>query len=100
MSKSEISSIYKQLNEPQQRSLRAWLTNTAVIASLFALALVAMAWGGSISRQQQAPSPQAERSSELSAAGPAHRVHTHSPHDLMLRLPPDHLPIERVETPY
>ncbi len=79
MSKGEIARLYSQLDRSDQRAFKAWLTNAAVVSGLFALALAAIAWAGSITAQGQTAVQQAQRSTEVSAAG-AIRPAVNSPH--------------------
>lgn len=99
MSKGEIARLYSQLGLSEQHAFQIWLTNTAVVASLFAFALMAIVWAGSFAVQGQAPVEQA-RSTELSAVGAVRPAAFNSPHDLMLQIPAAPLPIERVDAPH
>jgi hypothetical protein len=95
MTRDEIVRLYSPVSAAEQRSFAEWLASTGVVASLFAMAFVAIAWAGIVEFSSTKPVRTSERATEVSAAGGKH-VASHSPQEMMRRLAADQLPVRQV----
>lgn len=100
MTKGEIIQTYRELSIEDQKGFDSWLKANAVIASLFAAALLGMAIGGSdVSVSTQALAKDAQTTG-YGATQRIERIDVVSPYDLTLRYAPDQLPVEQVDAPF
>jgi hypothetical protein len=93
MTKGEMFASLKHMSTEDQRTFDRWLRTNMVIASIIGAGLVAMALAGA-GADPEAIGPR----SAIADVGPV--ATPLSPYELMLRLPPDALPVEQVAEPF
>jgi hypothetical protein len=94
MTRGQIVTSYKALSVEDQRTFDGWLRANAVIGTLFAAAIIAMAFGGS---RASLPGPTPAMATEAAAMSePAEPL---SAFELMRRVDPAQLPVQQIQDP-
>jgi hypothetical protein len=91
MTRGQIVTSYKALSVEDQRTFDGWLRANAVIGTLFAAALIAMAFGGS---RASLPGPTPAMATEAAVA-----AEPLSPFEMMRRVDPAQLPVQQIQDP-
>jgi hypothetical protein len=96
MTKGELLAKYRNLGPEEQRKFDGWLKANAIVASLFALALVAMALNSS---GPPGPDTATAKGVDNAAVKGPDRANELSAYDLMIRLGRD-LPVRQTAEPF
>ncbi|HEY0440144.1 MAG TPA: hypothetical protein VGD36_08710 [Xanthobacteraceae bacterium] len=102
MTKGQLLARYKDLSAEDQRTFNRWLTANAVIGSLFALAVAAMAFNAS-PVPGPGPATATASTSERTVPRPTAQYDEPrhlSPYEMMLRRHPDQLPVHPYAEPF
>ena len=100
MTKGEILAKYEHLSAEDQHTFDRWLRANAVVASIFGLALVAMALNSS---GPPGPATATAMGGDGNLTAPAKgrkSIHDQSPYELMNRLGPGDLPMQEYVEPF
>jgi len=110
MTKGEILQTYKHMAADDQRTFERWLKANAVIGSMFAAVIFAMAWAGSDASGPRHATAQSTENTAFSARqgndeqrtsetdGEGSRIL--SVYELTIRIAPDQLPLQQVDEPF
>jgi hypothetical protein len=93
MTKAEMLASLKHMSPEDRRTFDRWLKANMVIASIVATGIVAMAMAGA-GADADSIGPRSAIADVRPVAKPL------SPHELMLRLPADALPVQQVDEPF
>ena len=98
MTKGELLARYRDLAPEDQRRFDRWLNANAVVASIFALALVAMALStAGLPGPETAAAKTADNGNAAASVSPA--AHRLSAYELMIRLGRE-LPVQQTSDPF
>jgi hypothetical protein len=95
MTKGEIVSAYRHMSNEDRDCFDRWLKANAVVGSIFAAALMAMAVAGSDPGPRHAMAQVGEASAATSQDDGLV-----SPSALTIRLSPDQIPVQQVDEPF
>ena len=101
MTKSElVARMYKDLSAQERVAFDRWLKANAIIASVFAAALVAIAMAGSNATGPREASAESGEVKKVSRPAKHRGPRQVSPHELTIQFAPDQLPVMQVDEPY
>jgi|SRR6266540_7387193 len=99
MTKREILQ-YKSVSANDQRTFDRWLKASAVVGSIFAAVVFATAMAASDPGPRQADA-KGTKATEFGTSEKRHDAsRVLSAYELMIRIPPDQLPVEQVDQPF